>query len=123
MRLGAVVKLPALWSAGHDPCDDRAVPTLFASYLLVYEPLSAFDKQRQVYWRRYVHDGRAVTPVEGPGRQRTAVIEALVARMALPSYVLVGTAFSAIPAALPAATRSRRGWSDATPLARARGWR
>ncbi len=77
MRLGAAVKLPALWSAGHDPCDDRAVPTLFASYLRVYEPLSAFDKQRQVYWRRYVHDGRAVTPVEGPGRQRTAVIEAL----------------------------------------------
>jgi hypothetical protein len=30
-----------------------------------------------VYWRRYVHEGRAVTPAEGPGRQRTAVIEAL----------------------------------------------
>jgi hypothetical protein len=53
------------------------VTTLFASYLRVYEPLSAFDKQSQLYWRRYVHDGRAVTPVEGPGRQRTAVIEAL----------------------------------------------
>jgi hypothetical protein len=53
------------------------VPTLFASYLRVYEPLSAFDKQRQAYWRRYVHDGRAVTPAEGPGRQRTTVIEAL----------------------------------------------
>jgi hypothetical protein len=60
-----------------DSCDDRAVPSLFASYLRVYEPLSAFDKQSQVYWRRYVHDGRAVTPAEGPGRQRTAVIEAL----------------------------------------------
>jgi len=67
----------AMWSANRNPCDDRAVPTLFASYLRVYEPLTAFDKQRQVYWRRYVHDGRAVTPFEGPGRQRTAVIEAL----------------------------------------------
>jgi hypothetical protein len=53
------------------------VPALFASYLRVYEPLSAFDRQSQSYWRRYVHDGRAVTPAEGPGRQRTAVIEAL----------------------------------------------
>ena len=53
------------------------MPALFASYLRVYEPLSAFDRQSQSYWRRYVHDGRAVTPVEGPGRQRTAVIEAL----------------------------------------------
>ncbi len=53
------------------------MPTLFASYLRVYEPLSAFDRQSQVYWRRYIHEGRAVTPVEGPGRQRTAVIEAL----------------------------------------------
>jgi hypothetical protein len=66
-----------LWSPGGIPCDDRAVPTLFASYLRVYEPLSAFDKQSQSYWRRYVHDGRAVTPAEGPGRQRTAVLEAL----------------------------------------------
>ena len=53
------------------------MPTLFASYLRVYEPLSAFDKASQQYWRRYVHDGRAVTLAEGPGRQRTAVIEAL----------------------------------------------
>lgn len=53
------------------------MPTLFASYLRVYEPLSAFDRQSQVYWRRYVHDGRAVTPVEGPVRQRTTVLEAL----------------------------------------------
>ncbi len=66
-----------MWSADVIPCDDRAVPTLFASYLRVYEPLSAFDKQSQVYWRRYVHDGRAVTPAEGPGRQRTTVLEAL----------------------------------------------
>jgi hypothetical protein len=68
---------PVLWSPDGNPCDDRAVPTLFASYLRVYEPLSAFDKQSQTYWRRYVHDGRAVTPAEGPGRQRTAVLEAL----------------------------------------------
>jgi hypothetical protein len=66
-----------LWPPHGNPCDDRAVPTLFASYLRVYEPLSAFDKQSQSYWHRYVHDGRAVTPAEGPGRQRTAVLEAL----------------------------------------------
>jgi hypothetical protein len=65
------------WAPKGNPCDDRAVPTLFASYLRVYEPLSAVDKQSQTYWRRYVHDGRAVTPAEGPGRQRTAVLEAL----------------------------------------------
>ena len=53
------------------------MPSLFASYLRVYEPLSAFDKQSQVYWRGYVHDGKAVTLAEGPGRQRTAVLEAL----------------------------------------------
>jgi hypothetical protein len=62
---------------GVNPCDDRAVPTLFASYLRVYEPLSAFDRRSQVYWKRYVHEGRAVPPGEGPGRQRTAVLEAL----------------------------------------------
>jgi hypothetical protein len=65
------------WSPTHDSCDDRAVPTLFASYLRVYEPLSAFDKASQQYWRRYIHDGRAVTLAEGPGRQRTSVMEAL----------------------------------------------
>jgi hypothetical protein len=43
----------------------------------VYEPLTAFDRDRQTYWRRYVEQGRAVAPVEGPGRQRTSVIEAL----------------------------------------------
>jgi hypothetical protein len=66
-----------MWSVGRHPCDDRAVRTLFASYLRVYEPLSAFDRQRQMFWRRYVHEGRAITPSEGPGRQRTAVLEAL----------------------------------------------
>ncbi|KXK58975.1 hypothetical protein AWW66_26745 [Micromonospora rosaria] len=53
------------------------MPSLFASYLRVYEPLTAFDRDRQNFWRRYVAEGRAVAPLEGPGRQRTAVIEAL----------------------------------------------
>jgi hypothetical protein len=53
------------------------VPSLFASYLRVYEPLTAFDRERQVFWRRYVREGRAVGPGEGPVRQRTAVLEAL----------------------------------------------
>jgi hypothetical protein len=53
------------------------VPSNFAAYLRVYEPLTAFDRERQVYWRRYVKEGRAIAPLEGPGRQRTAVLEAL----------------------------------------------
>ncbi|ROT33786.1 hypothetical protein [Micromonospora sp. HM5-17] len=53
------------------------MPSLFASYLRVYEPLTAFDRDRQLFWRRYVQEGRAVAPVDGPVRQRTAVIEAL----------------------------------------------
>ncbi|MDG4762833.1 hypothetical protein O7632_01680 [Solwaraspora sp. WMMD406] len=53
------------------------MPSLFAAYLRVYEPLTAFDRERQAYWRRYVRDGRAVGPLDGPGRQRTVVIEAL----------------------------------------------
>jgi hypothetical protein len=43
----------------------------------VYEPLSAFDRERQRYWRQYVEQGRAVGPAEGPGRQRELVLEAL----------------------------------------------
>lgn len=50
---------------------------MFAAYLRVYEPLTAFDRERQVFWRRYVREGRAIAPVDGPGRQRTAVLEAL----------------------------------------------
>jgi hypothetical protein len=53
------------------------VSALSTSFLRVYEPLSAFDKQSQIYWRGYVHDGRAVTLSEGPVRQRTTVLEAL----------------------------------------------
>ncbi len=56
------------------------MPTLFASYLRVYEPLSAFDRRAQAYWRRYLTDGRAVSPAEGPGRQRSTVLTALGAR-------------------------------------------
>ncbi len=53
------------------------MPSLFASYLRVYEPLTAFDRERQVFWRKYAREGRALGPVEGPVRQRTAVLEAL----------------------------------------------
>jgi hypothetical protein len=53
------------------------VPSLFASYLRVYEPLTAFDRDRQVFWRRYAREGRALGPVDGPVKQRTAVLEAL----------------------------------------------
>jgi hypothetical protein len=59
--------------AWHDP----SVAANFASYLRVYEPLTAFDRDLQVYWRRYVKEGRAVAPADGPVRQRTAVLEAL----------------------------------------------
>jgi hypothetical protein len=53
------------------------VPSLFASYLRVYEPLTAFDRERQVFWRKYAREGRALGPVDGPLKQRTAVLEAL----------------------------------------------
>lgn len=53
------------------------MPSLFAAYLRVYEPLTAFDRERQVFWRRYVREGRAVAPLDGPGQQRTAVLSAL----------------------------------------------
>ena len=53
------------------------MPTQFAAYLRVYEPLTAFAPERQRFWRKYVAEGRAVGPSDGPGRQRTAVLEAL----------------------------------------------
>lgn len=53
------------------------MPSQFAAYLRVYEPLAAFSRDEQRYWRRYVQEGRAVAPGEGPQRQRTAVMEAL----------------------------------------------
>ncbi|GAB3948806.1 hypothetical protein GCM10027614_46560 [Micromonospora vulcania] len=55
-----------LTALGCGSWEDRAVPSLFASYLRVYEPLTAFDRDRQSYWRRYVSEGRAVAPMEGP---------------------------------------------------------
>ncbi len=53
------------------------MPSNFAAYLRVYEPLTAFDRERQVYWRRYVKEGRAIGTLDGPRRQRSAVMEAL----------------------------------------------
>lgn len=53
------------------------MPSQFAAYLRVYEPLAAFDRDRQRYWRKYLDEGRAVGSAEGPGRQRVAVMEAL----------------------------------------------
>jgi hypothetical protein len=53
------------------------VPTQFAAYLRVYEPLTAFAPDRQRFWRRYAAEGRAIGPDDGPGRQRTVVMEAL----------------------------------------------
>ncbi|MCP2325867.1 hypothetical protein HDA40_004374 [Hamadaea flava] len=53
------------------------MPSQFAAYLRVYEPLAAFDRDRQRFWRRYLDEGRAVGPAEGPGRQRVTVLEAL----------------------------------------------
>src|SRR3712207_877895 len=42
-----------------------------------YEPPTALDRDRQAFWRRYAREGRALGPVEGPVKQRTAVLEAL----------------------------------------------
>jgi hypothetical protein len=53
------------------------VPASFAAYLRVYEPLTAFDRDRQRYWRRYVREGRATSTADGPVRQRSAVLEGL----------------------------------------------
>ncbi len=53
------------------------MPSNFAAYLRVYEPLTAFDRELQVYWRRYVKEGRAIGTLDGPRQQRTAVMEAL----------------------------------------------
>src|ERR1700742_2195935 len=65
--------VPFVGPAWHDP----SVPANFASYLRVYEPLTAFDRERQVFWRKYAREGRALGPVEGPVKQRSAVLEAL----------------------------------------------
>jgi len=49
----------------------------YAAYLRVYEPLAAFDRQSQRYWRRYVADGRPPARADGPVRQRRTVLDAL----------------------------------------------
>ncbi|WP_412541007.1 hypothetical protein R8Z50_35445 [Longispora sp. K20-0274] len=49
----------------------------FASFLRVYEPLAAFDRERQRYWRGYAKSGRAVSTSTGPARQRTLILESL----------------------------------------------
>lgn len=53
------------------------MPTQFAAYLRVYEPLTAFDPERQRFWRRYIAEGKAIGISDGPGHQRTVVLEAL----------------------------------------------
>ncbi|MBV1852055.1 hypothetical protein [Catellatospora tritici] len=53
------------------------MPSQFAAYLRVYEPLTAFGPERERFWRRYVDEGRAVGVADGPGRQRATVLEAL----------------------------------------------
>ncbi|GAA2388223.1 hypothetical protein Cme02nite_23180 [Catellatospora methionotrophica] len=53
------------------------MPSQFAAYLRVYEPLTAFAPERERFWRRYVDEGRAVGVSDGPGRQRATVLEAL----------------------------------------------
>lgn len=53
------------------------MPSQFAAYLRVYEPLTAFAPERERFWRRYVDEGRAIGVSDGPGRQRATVLEAL----------------------------------------------
>ncbi len=53
------------------------MPPPYAAYLRVYEPLAAFDRDEQLYWRRYVKDGRAVPTSAGPARQRELMTAAL----------------------------------------------
>ncbi|HEX6075895.1 MAG TPA: hypothetical protein VFZ32_11620 [Micromonosporaceae bacterium] len=49
----------------------------FCAYLRVYEPLVAFDRERQRRWRTYAAEGRAVGTQEGPALQRQLVTNAL----------------------------------------------
>jgi hypothetical protein len=81
--LSRLLRLPSgnpdcgFWSGRVPAWHDPFVSANFAAYLRVYEPLTAFDRERQVYWRKYVKEGRAIATVDGPGHQRTAVMEAL----------------------------------------------
>ncbi|GGJ89615.1 hypothetical protein GCM10010123_19150 [Pilimelia anulata] len=53
------------------------MPSPFASYLRVYEPLAAFNRERRSHWRRYIDEDRAVAPADGPAVQRATVLAAL----------------------------------------------
>jgi len=63
-------------SADHS-WQDRHVSSPFCAYLRVYEPLVAFDRERQRRWRTYAAEGRAVDTLEGPALQRQLVTTAL----------------------------------------------
>lgn len=54
-----------------------AVPSPFAAYLRVYEPLAAFSRVQQQQWRVYAAEGHAPGTDEGPALQRRIVIDAL----------------------------------------------
>lgn len=64
-----------------EPRPDRgtigAVPSPFAAYLRVYEPLVAFSRAQQHQWRVYAAEGHAPGTDEGPALQRRMVIDAL----------------------------------------------
>lgn len=49
----------------------------FCAYLRVYEPLAAFDRERQQRWQAQAAEGRVVTTREGPALQRQLVMNAL----------------------------------------------
>jgi hypothetical protein len=53
------------------------VSSPFCAYLRVYEPLVAFDRERQHRWRARAAEGRVVTTREGPAVQRQLVMNAV----------------------------------------------
>ncbi|MGH3648677.1 MAG: hypothetical protein ACRDTM_16075 [Micromonosporaceae bacterium] len=53
------------------------MPSPFAAYLRVYEPLVAFSRAQQQQWRVYAAEGHAPGTGEGPAMQRRMVIDAL----------------------------------------------
>ncbi|MGH3735360.1 MAG: hypothetical protein ACRDT6_07010 [Micromonosporaceae bacterium] len=53
------------------------MPSPFAAYLRVYEPLVAFSRAQQQQWRVYAAEGHAPGTDEGPALQRRMVIDAL----------------------------------------------
>ncbi|GGK35821.1 hypothetical protein GCM10010124_30620 [Pilimelia terevasa] len=77
------------------------MPSPSASYLRVYEPMTAFSRERRSHWRRYIDAGRAVDLAQGPTAQRAAVLSALGAGwtrlpdLADDAYVVTDPAFAA----------------------------